>query len=505
MIRPIIPFASAGMAVATLAGLATPITAQILERPPTTAPTIMSDATPPAGVTTTAIPAGITVSWQPVTGAVGYTLCRESPPGSATCTPLTASPLPATTAKYFDVGLAPGGSHAYRVTAWRADQHHGTAPPVAGRAGDVPAPGNLRILEDRSMQSTAELLLGWDAPAYYATGGRQANAGTFRFSGSGLSAPQLVNDTRFRLGLNPGDHQWQVTALIPDPAGGWFESPTPATIAYKAPGRYRLVALGFKVMQQATEPVVETDGVGNEVYAAATVTATTTTLSSPVVRTIQSATFGSTGKGGKEFPGRIQAGSASRTGGLTIGDLVPAGLSLGAPTGTVGTAGFPLLLWEGKLNDQVMLVVHPTLWEEDPDHAQFATWRQLVEAKAQGAYGSDQYAVNNIMALRDRELPTLARVGRLFSCQDDILNLSWTGSCRAQGTDRPLGLKPDAPGTAIWEDHFLVLTRAQIEAALQGTAPRPGAAPGVIVVSLIDSGLEAKARYELYLKVERLP
>ncbi len=129
----------------------------------------------------------------------------------------------------------------------------------------------------------------------------------------------------------------------------------------------------------------------------------------------------------------------------------------------------------------------------------------MVEAKAQGAYGSDQYAVNNIMALRDRELPTLARVGRLFSCQDDILNLSWTGSCRAQGTDRPLGLKPDAPGTAVWEDHFIVLTRALIESALQGTAPRPGAAPGVIVVSLIDSGLEAKARYELYLRVERLP
>jgi hypothetical protein len=456
-------------------------------------------------VTTSAIPAGIAISWQPVTGAVGYTLCRESPPGSATCTALTASPLPTATVKYFDVGLAPGGSHAYRVTAWRADQHHGTAPPVTGRAGDVPAPGNLRILEDQSMASTAELLLGWDAPAYYKTGGQQASAGTFRFSGSGLPAPQQVNDTRFRLGLSPGDHQWQVTAMIPDPAGGWFESPTPATIAYKAPGKYRLVALGFKVMQQATEPVVETDGVGNEVYAAATVTATTTTLSSPVVRTIRSATFGSTGKGGKEFPGRIQAGSASRTGGLTIGDLVPAGLSLGAPTGTLGTAAFPLLLWEGKLNDQVMLVVHPTLWEEDPDHAQFATWKQLVEAKALAAYASDQYAVNNILTLRDRGQPALAKVGRLFSCQDDILNLSWTGSCRAQGTDRPLGLKLDAPGTAIWEDHFVVLTRALIEAALQGAAPRPGAAPGVIVVSLIDSGLEAKARYELYLKVERLP
>lgn len=355
------------------------------------------------------------------------------------------------------------------------------------------------------MESTAELLLGWDAPVYYTAGGRQASTGTFRVSGSGLPSAQLVNDTRFRLGLSPGEHQWQVTAMIPDPAGGWFESPTPATLTFRAPGKYRLVALGFRVMNHATEPVLEPDGAGNEVYAAVTVTTTTTTLSAPVVRTVRSPAFGSTGKGGKEFPGRVQAGTASRTGGLTTGDLVPAGLSLGAPTGTPGSLAFPLLLWEGKLDDKVMLVVHPTLWEEDPDHAQFAAWRQLVESRAQGAYGSDQYAVNNIMALRDRDLPSLARSGRLFSCQDDILNLSFTGSCRAQGTDRPLGLKPDTPGTAIWEDHFIVLTRALIEGALQGAPTRTSATPGTIVVTLNDTGNEAKARYELYLRVERLP
>ncbi len=505
MTRPdVLRFAIAGLASAGLAALASPAAAQILERPPTTAPTIMSDATPPAGVATESFAAGIVVSWQPPTGAVGYTLCRETPPGSANCAILTPSQLPATTLKYFDAGLPPGGSHAYRVTAWRADQHHGTAAPVTGRAGDVPPPANFRVLEDRSMAANAELVLGWDAPSYFTSTGQAVKVGTFRLSGTGLSAPLMVNATSQRVALGSGDHRWTVTAMIPSPAGGWFESPTPGTLDFKAPGRYRLVALGFQVQQQSPDDLLDKDGRGNEVYVAAAVTVTTRSLSMPQVNTVRGGSYGDVGNSGKAFPRRYQAGSASRGGGLATGDIVPVGLNLGAPTSAVSPSAFPVVLWEGRLNDQGMVVVHPTLWEEDLEQTAYNKWVGKVTAAAQAGYGALRADLAAITTLRDGGGLGPATGDAVVGCQDDIIYVPLPDHCPAHGQDRPLGLVP-SHSAAYWHDRLVVLTQASIEAALKSQGPRPGAAPGVIIVPLLESGKEAKGGYELYLRVERLP
>lgn len=510
MTRPAHPrHIAAGSALAALVALVMPATngsAQIIrERAPTTAPTIMSDATPPTGVSTESFPAGIALSWQPVTGAVGYTLCRESPPGASSCSALTPSPLPATTVRYFDAGLPPGGTHAYRVSAWRADQHFGTAAPVTGRAGDVPPPGNFRVLEDRSMAANAELVLGWDAPSSYSATGQSVNAGTFRLSGTGLSAPVTVNATSQRVALGSGDHRWTVTAMIPSPAGGWFESPTPAVLEFKAPGKYRLVALGFQVQQQSSDDLLDKDGRGNEVYVAAAVTVTTRTLSTPQVNTVRGGSYGDVGNSGKAFPRRYQAGSASRAGGLATGDIVPVGLNLGAPISTVSPSSFPVILWEGRLNDQGMVVVHPTLWEEDLDQTFYNQWVRKVTAAAQGGYGALRTDLTAITSLRDGGALGPATGDAIVGCQDDIIYVPLPDHCPAHGQDRPLGLAPSPYSAAYWHDRLVVLTQASIEAALRSTGPRPGAAPGVIIVPLLESGKEAKAGYELYLRVERVP
>ncbi len=499
--------------------LAPPAAAQILERPPTTAPTIMSDATPPV-VTTTGIPAGVQVSWQPVTGAVGYTLCRETPPGSTTCTALTASQLPATTLKYYDVFLPPGGMHAYRVTAWRADQHHGTAAPVTGQAGDVTKPHDFRVLHDSSSAATPVLVIGWTPPTYYKATGEQVKVTTFRLSGTGLSAPQVVNATSYRVPLGSGDHQWQVTAMIPNPAGGWYESANPEYLSFKALVKYRLVALGFKVLQEATDPPIDLNGVFNEVYAAAAVTVTTTAFASPSTYSVRSATFGELGNNAKQFPpGRVRAGTAGRNGGLTSGDLVPAGLNLlGATAPITGTttdpkataptssSAFPMLIWEGRLPATGMVVIHPTLWEEDPDHSFHSEWVRRVGQWGTAGYAGLNFDQGVITRLRDN-----AQVGpgiqgsSVFGCQDDLLIPAQWPMCLANGQDRPLGLTGDPRGIAFWFDRVLVLTPASIEAALRGVGTRPGTSPGTIVVPLLDTGKEAKASYELYLRVERLP
>lgn len=502
MTRPSLP--AAGLALALAGALAAPAAAQIiLERPPTTQPTIMSDATPPV-VSGSAIPAGAVLSWQSVANAVGYHVCRESPPGASTCAPLTASQLPATTLKYHDVGLPPGGTHAYRVSAWRADGHYGVAPPVTVTAGAIPAPATFRVLEDRSMAANAELVLGWDAPSYYTATGQAVKVGTFRVSGTGLAAPQLVNATSYRVVLGSGEHSWTLTAMIPSPAGGWFESPTPATLDFRAPGKYRLVALGFQVQQQSPDDLLDKDGRGNEVYAAAAVTVTTRTLSAPQVNIVRAGSYGDVGNSGKAFGRRYQAGSASRAGGLATGDIVPAGLNLGAPTGTVSTTAFPVVLWEGRLTDQGMVVVHPTLWEEDLEQTAYNKWVGQVTAAAQGGYGALRADLAAITSLRDGGTLGPATGDAVVGCQDDIIYVPLPGHCLAHGQDRPLGLVP-SHSAAFFHDRLVVLTQAAIEAALSRTGPRPGAAPGVIIVPLLESGREAKGGYELYLKVERVP
>jgi hypothetical protein len=354
------------------------------------------------------------------------------------------------------------------------------------------------------MATSAELVLGWDAPSSYTNTGQAVKVGTFRLSGTGLSTPLMVNATSQRVALGSGDHRWSVTAMIPNPAGGWFESPTPAALDFKAPGKYRLVALGFQVQQQSSDDLLDKDGRGNEVYVAAAVTVTTRTLSMPQVNTVRGGSYGDVGNSGKAFPRRYQAGSASRAGGLATGDIVPVGLNLGAPTSTVSPSAFPVVLWEGRLNEQGMVVVHPTLWEEDLEQTAYNQWVGKVTAAAQGGYGALRADLAAITSLRDGSALGPGTGDVILRCQDDLIYQMDRGECPAHGQDRPLGLTP-IYSKADWHDRLVVLTQSSIEAALKATGPRPGAAPGVIIVPLLETGKEAKGGYELYLKVERLP
>jgi hypothetical protein len=502
---------AAAVAAILLTTMAPAAAAQILtERPPTTAPTIMSDATPPV-VAVSAIPAGVRVSWQPVTGASGYTLCRASPPGSTTCTVLTASQLAATTLAYHDFGLPPGGTHAYRVTAWRPDGHYGTAAPVTGTAGAVANPTNFVVKYDSSNAATPVIVLGWDSFSYWKADGQQVPVTTFRLMGTGLSTAQMVNGTSYRVVLGSGDHNWSLTGMIPNPAGGWYESATPSTTSFKALVKYRLVALGFKVLEPATESLVESDGTGNEAFAAATIASTTTAFALPTVYSLRSPTYGEVTGSGKAFPGRIRAGTAARQGGLAKGDVVPAGLSLQAATGTVSTTGFPLLLWEGRLSSTGMIVVHPTLWEEDNSATSYNGWLGRVEGLAKKAYQAPDYPTTVITTLRDAGQTGPGGPGPITAVCFETLILTNPDLCVVQGHHRPLGLavERDALSNSApvgrWYDRPVVLTQASIEAALRGVGTQPGTAPGVIVIPLREKGTEFQASYELYLRVERLP
>ena len=510
------PFGLLGLTLAGLTTPATPVVAQIIrERAPTTAPTIMSDATPPV-VAANLILQGIGLSWQPVTGASGYTVCRESPPGSY-CNPLTASQLPATTTKYNDLNLPPGGTHLYQVAAWRSDGHYGVTR-VTATVGVIPTPTNFVVKVDSSNAATAVIILGWDALSYTKADGQQAPA-SYRLSGTGMS-PQVVTGNSYRVVLGSGEHNWSLTAMVPNGAGGWFESTTPSTTKFTALVKYRLVALGFKVLTESNDPPIDTNGSGNEVYASAAVTVTTTGFAAPFVYTLRGATFGEVGNNAKQFPGRIRAGTMGRNGGLTTGDIVPAGLNLGGATAPIAattattdqkaasstsTTAFPMLLWEGRLAATGMIVVHPTLWEEDPDHSFHSEWTRMVERWGTVGYAGVNFDQGVITRLRDNaQVGPGTQTQSILSCIDELIP-SQQSKCYANGQDRPLGLTGDPRGLAFWFDRALVLTPASIEASLRGIGTRPGTSPGTIVVPLLETGKEAKASYELYLRVERLP
>jgi hypothetical protein len=491
--------------------------------PGRTGASILNDAPAPT-VQVSSLPAGFDVSWSALSNVASYSVCRESPPGSP-CVPVDlvngsywggAAPHYGGT----ELNLYPGTTHAYRVTAYRSDGHFGRSAPVSGTTGEIPPPTDVKIDLDNS--TSGHLLLSWKPGLIKDFSWRKIT--DHQVVGTGMTTAQVVEAPQVEVALSPGVslHEWKIYSLVHDQKGGWFSS-VPATFTYRAAApadaggppatRYRLVALGFKAIQQTNDDILAGDGAGDEVYVAAVVNTTTRKLDVTNITTLTSATHGETGPSGVGPSGRIRAGTAGPSGGLKTGDVFPGNLNQliaagGAPTGRT----FPLLLWEGALDDAGMIVVHPTLWEEDTGKNIATTWFNRIIAAAYtgyataGATGISRYASRaTIMGLRDQELlgPPLLGMPTAF-----VVHCTYSVSKDPEGdctnADRPIGLIGDVY-IPYYHDQMLVLTHAAIEKALSHPDLRTGGSPGVIVMSLIDVGTYAVGGYELYLKVERMP
>lgn len=251
------------------------------------------------------------------------------------------------------------------------------------------------------------------------------------------------------------------------------------------------------------------DGLEDEIYLATVVNTTDRGLSSSNVTTSISPTFGEiTG-----FPNRLKAGSASPNGGIKSGDFLPALIDLTAPTGKA----FPMVLWEGPLDDQGMVVLHPTIWEADKGVNAYTGWMTLQSNRAKAGYAAMPMTQQAIQSLRDADALGPGSGEPITSC------VSPTPSPRIQidvcidGEDRPIGLVPAANGVDYWiDDRFIVLTRAGIEKALQQAASFPGfnqagfnpSGPGIIPFRFRDAASKppfGMGDYYLYLRVERAP
>ena len=461
------------------------------------------------------------VSWSEAPGATRYELKRAPAGSGATWTTvasnLTAPPVPAMLDAVPDHRI----TYTYLVAAYQAEGTVGTA-----TVNFTPRPPSDPTGFTATPTGPGAVRLEWDnrgAPVLIAGPGTGVGVTTYGTTPPpGLRAHYQLN------GVPAGTHTWTIASSY-DPGGvltvstAWPKATATVTGADPAP-RYRLSVLGFKVDRQSKEINDARDGNSDEVYFAAVVNRTTLTkIPLPVVNAPNASVVMSRSHGDEAVSvpyGRIRAGTASATGGIRTGDVIPAGLDPNAPTGAPRNGTFPMVLWEGSLGDDDVVVVHPTLWEDDVNPIVQAIWLKAVMDEAAVGYRNAQSTTSTIYSMavtsprvyRD-PYPTGALGGdELFQCTSIAVNLV-RRPCEAHGVDRPIGLAFEG-NPMSWTEAILTLTKVGVERAVAQSWPDassngPFATPGTFVLQLLDRGdpaiSENIARYYLYFRVERLP
>jgi hypothetical protein len=285
--------------------------------------------------------------------------------------------------------------------------------------------------------------------------------------------------------------------------------PTSPTI-YTAPatsGRYRVVISGFATNKETVDR--DSDGKKDEVYAAAALVLWDRRdgrmISLPnVVRTRE---YGDIG--GKNSS-RIQAGSASRSGGLWSGngaDYAPGGLD---PRATVGPTPLsdrlPLLVFEGGLSDGVeALLVAPSLWESDGMQAPYdnysANWKTGGIAKLIGSPAVQNQLTNSSLTSAvvpgDNALQVVSALANVFSGGIIGSYLLGTTTIVTNHVDRPVGLAP-YQNADQYQDRVVVVTREKLTSLAVGS----GITIAIPFAEPMDGQLNGI--YTAYLRVERV-
>ncbi len=467
---------------------------------PSTATLSTAPAGPaPVGVVISGTPSTATLSWQPPAGVTGYQVLRSS---SVNTSWATLTPTPLTSTRFTDLsgGFDSRVKLTYRVVSLFAQGPAGAAevqfqPPVP------PNPAWAR-----ADVSGTNIVVSW-APV----------PGVARYSVAGQSAtdwrdvPATLTSVTY-YNVPAGSYEWRVGAVF-DPGG--VQSPVTqwalASISTAVTsGKYRVSIAGFQVNSATYEGLIERDGKGDEVFAAAIVTQVDR-RNGQISRNelVQSVVHGDA-----SFPNRENAGSASPTGGLWTSDIVPAGWYPTAASPAPRLPGrLPLSLWEGTLQDATdAVVIRPTLWEGDGDAYSFNQWRDYALGRSGNvwlAFGQVDAPKLTLSVLRDTRSPMWH-----YCCRGDQGYQLQPGEMRG-GWDRLIGLDgyyqdPNYYNYSkyYWSDRIVVVTREKIEAALNNPNTQQ-LAPGVVAISLIDGPtsdpFRLGANYVLYLRVERIP
>jgi hypothetical protein len=150
------------------------------------------------------------------------------------------------------------------------------------------------------------------------------------------------------------------------------------TVSYGA-GRYRISLEGFKAINVTAEDPFRNDGRGDEVFITTQVSEYGPNASMVSTRMVRTPTFGDK----QNFPARVQAGSASSTGGVMPNDRYPAEAQLISQLQPATTINLPYQLWEGDLTEiQGLVMLSPAIWESDEGDELFPSFTNFQAAAA---------------------------------------------------------------------------------------------------------------------------
>jgi hypothetical protein len=350
------------------------------------------------------------IAWNAAPNATSYVVTRAKI-DDPTCCNATSGSLPASTTSWVDMGLFRKGSYLYTVTVNYADGSVGKGGMTLGVLHNA-APTQLAV----QFRSPGMIRITWDA-------GSVPGTCCIKIAGPGLgpSGEKMVLgggplDLPF---LPQGSYTWKVvgaydvknlpaqpaanygstsststlygtTTQVTDnyvvlaPPSEWAELST--TVGIRS-GRYRISLEGFKAINTTAEDPFRNDGRGDEVFVTTQVNEYRRAgmVSSRMLRT---PTFGDKWN----FPARVQAGTASQSGGIMPGDRYPAEVQLIKDLQPPTSSNLPFLLWEGELSEvEGLLMLSPAIWETDGGDELYEPFKAFHNAAASNVPYRNQF------------------------------------------------------------------------------------------------------------------
>jgi hypothetical protein len=256
--------------------------------------------------------------------------------------------------------------------------------------------------------------------------------------------------------------------------------------------RYRISLNGFKVNQETWDNAFQVDGKRDEVFLRADVRVADKSGNVLLQDESRSSVMGDI----NGYAGRVQAGSASSTGGLRTGDPFPTSTPW-VRSGDLMHDRPPMQMIEVDLTEgENGVAIVPSVWEWDGGTDMFTEWGQLI-ANHGADLGAAIATIVTGPAATDASPSTFIKDGlsmglpALFSIASGIFG---------QAKDRPIGMTPKGSDYEF-NSKVLVLTYQSAELALHTDF---GEGPGVFGVVYTDAGSLGAGSYTVYFQVERL-
>ncbi|MBM4186727.1 MAG: hypothetical protein FJ206_05375 [Gemmatimonadetes bacterium] len=328
------------------------------------------------------------MTWPPAANVVKYSVSRGKG-GDPSCCNATSGDLPATASSWQDAGLYRPGSYQFTLTAHYADGSVGAAAVnLDVRYAAAPTPITVNDV------AAGKIQLKWNAATPGTSGILIQGPGVVPGYGA-VGTTLVLGGGPLDLFLPAGNHSWKVAAVydannvpvLPATTYGSYPKYGTNYVVLAPPSewadvshevkirgdRFRISLERFEAVTLAGEDILRSDGRGNEVYIATQVNEYRRwgrpAGSGPVSqRMLKTPTFGDA----HNFPGRIQAGTASPTGGINTNDSYPAPVHLISQLAAPTTGNLPFFLWEGELTEiDGAVIISPSIWESDEDNRLF--------------------------------------------------------------------------------------------------------------------------------------